>query len=70
MRFIILDALETLWLASFIQPHFYFRKIEIERAMLESFLAQQRGEFPGNVQPLTQLIARRETLKSRKPVCR
>ena len=30
MRFIILDALEAHWLATFIQPHFYVRKIEIE----------------------------------------
>src|SRR6266446_7321833 len=49
MRFIILDALKAHWLASFIQPYFYVRKIEIERAMLESLSPQQRGKFPGDV---------------------
>ena len=59
MRFVVLDALEADRLTSFIQPHFYFRKIEIERTMPESLLPKQLGELPGSVQSLTQSIARR-----------
>src|SRR6266513_4522959 len=41
MRFVVLDPLQTNWPAVCINMHFYFRKIEIERAMLESLAAQQ-----------------------------
>ena len=41
MRFVILDALEPNRFAVFIEIHFHFREIEVERAMLESFAAQQ-----------------------------
>src|SRR6266496_3470195 len=59
MGFIILDSLEFHGIAVVIEPHFYFRKIKVERAMLESLLPQQLGEFPSDVQSFTQSIATR-----------
>src|SRR5262249_24523381 len=34
-------------------------KIEIQRAVFESLPPQQRGEFPGDMKPFTQLVAGR-----------
>src|SRR5262249_4154952 len=59
MRFIVLDALQSCWLALFIDPDFYLWKIEIQRAVFESLPPQQRGEFPGDMKPFTQLVAGR-----------
>src|SRR5262245_6518115 len=59
MRFIVLDALQSCWLALFIDPDFYLWKIEIQRAVFESLPPQQRSEFPGDMKPFTQLVAGR-----------
>src|SRR5947209_16249545 len=45
-------------MALFIDPHFYFWKIEIQRVMLEPLLPQQGSEFPGKMEPFAQLITR------------
>ena len=59
VRFIVLDAFEEDRLALLVQPHFHFGKIEIERTLFETFLAQEGGQFPGHVQPFAQLVVRR-----------
>ena len=52
VRFVILDTLQLDRLAVLVQAHLYFWKIEIERAVFESFPPQQRRQFPGSVQLL------------------
>src|SRR5215471_8397106 len=59
MRFIVLDALQSCWLALFIHPDFYLWKIEIQRAVFESPPPQQRGQFPGDMKAFPQLVAGR-----------
>ena len=51
VRFIVFDSLELDRLAFRIETHLYFREIEIERALVEALSAQERGQFPGDVQP-------------------
>src|SRR2546421_11738624 len=58
MRFVVLDAFESNRFAVFIEINFHLWKIEIERAVLEAFPAQQRSELPSGVQSLTQLAIR------------
>ena len=50
MGLVVLDPLELDRLALRVEPHFHFRKIEIERALLETVLAQERRHFPGDVE--------------------
>ena len=58
MRLIVLDPLQEDWLSLRIEPHFHFREIEIEGALLEALAPQQRSQFPGDVQTLAQLVVR------------
>ena len=53
VRLVIFDPLETNGDTLFIQPQFHFREIKVERSVFESFLAQERREFPGCVQAFT-----------------
>ncbi len=59
VRFIVLDSLQPDRLARFIEAHFHFREIEIERAGFETAPAQERRQFPGDVQAFAQLVLRR-----------
>ena len=58
MRFIVLDSFEPCRFAVFVDIDFHFREIEIERALLESFAAQQRSELPRIVQSPAELAVR------------
>src|SRR5437764_2649337 len=58
MRFVVLDAFESNRFAVFIEINFHLGKIEIERAVLETFSAQQRSELPSSVQSLAELAVR------------
>ena len=40
VRFIVLDTLQFYRMPLFIDPDFYLWKVEVQRAMLESFLSQ------------------------------
>src|SRR5438309_10134420 len=46
VRLIVFDALQSYGTSLFIQPDLYLWKVEVERAMLESFPPQQGSEFP------------------------
>ena len=60
MRFVVLDSLETQRASGlFVDDHFHFRKIEVERAVGETAPAQNRGEIPGGVQTTRELVVRR-----------
>jgi hypothetical protein len=43
MRLVVLDPLEPDRLAPFVEPHFHFREIEVERAVLENAAAEERA---------------------------
>src|SRR5215471_5160371 len=66
MRFIVLDTLQSNWLAVCIDPDFYLREIKLQRAVFESFSPQQRGKLPSKMKPFAQLVARRG---HQYPVC-
>src|SRR4051812_17756705 len=57
MRFVVLDAFEGDRLAFIVKTHFYFRKIEIERAALKTFLSERAGQIPGSLDPPSQLVS-------------
>jgi hypothetical protein len=56
MRLVVLYPLHRDRLAFGVQPHFHFRKIEIERALLKTLLAQKRRQFPSHVESLAELV--------------
>src|SRR5713101_3211144 len=58
MRFIVLNALQFYRFARCIDIYLHLWKIEIERAVLETFAAQERGELPRGMQPPTELAVR------------
>src|SRR5215471_4456321 len=49
MRFVVLNAFQSYRMTLFIDPDFYLWKIEVERAVLESFPPQQCCELPGEM---------------------
>ena len=54
MGLVVFDPFEPNRSAFRVQPHFHLWEIKIERALLETLLAQERGQFPGDVEPLAQ----------------